>query len=327
MSTTLDLIKSSLRAINSYQSGEQIAQADQQDCLDCLWGLLDSLSTQKQFIYGSQEFVLQWISGQIQYKLGNPLCTDIGEPAFTGTVTGGSNVITGVTNIPADLVAGTAASGVGAGSALTDLGNVFPAGAYVTAFNAGAHTVTMNANASATPSVNPDQITYTIPGDFAIPRPLRITHGYTRFSQLDFSLDVYTTESEYNSILYKYQPGPWPTLAWYNNQFPYGLLNVYQVPGNNAELHLFCDTILATPAINATVILPQGYKRALKWLLARELWPEYWGMKPFPPHMAKLAAEAAGAVKSLNAQPVPKMTYETILTKRRHDKGFIFRGF
>ena len=317
MSTTLDLIKSSLRGINSYQSGEQIAPQDAQDCLDALWGLLESLSTRKQFIYGSQEFILQWISGQIQYKIGNPLCTDIGEPPFTGTVTATSAVITGVTQIPSDLVVGATLSD-------TYSGTVIATGATVTAI--GANTVTMSAVAKGS-SVGLDQITYSIPGDFAIPRPLRITHGYTRFSQLDFPLDVYTTESEYNSILYKYQPGPWPTLAWYNNQYPYGLLNVYQVPGNSAELHLFCDTILATPALNATLILPQSYKLALKWLLARQLWPEYWGMKPFPQHIAKLASEAENAVKSLNAQPVPKMTYETILTKRRHDKGFIFRGF
>lgn len=315
--TTLDLIKSSLRGINSFQSGEQIAQQDVQDCLDCLWGLLDSLSTQKQYIYGSQEFILQWIANQIQYKVGNPLCTDIGEPPFTGTVTATSAVITGVTQIPSDLAVGATLSDIYGGS-------VVPKNATVIAI--GTNTVTMSAAASAS-SVGLGKITYSIPGDFAIPRPLRITHGYTRFSQLDFPLEVYTTESEYNSILYKYQPGPWPTLAWYNNQFPYGLLNVYQVPGNSAQLHLFCDTILTRPALDDTLQLPQGYQRALKWLLARELWPEYWGMKPFPMHMEKLAAEASGAVKALNAQPVPKMTYETILTKRRHDKGFIFRGY
>lgn len=317
MGTTLDLIKSSLRAINSYQSGEQIASQDAQDCLDALWKLLDSLSTQKNFVYGSQEFILQWISGQIQYTIGNPLCTEIGEPPFTGTVTASSATITAVTQIPSDLAVGATLSDTYGGS-------VIPTGATVLAI--GANTVTMSAPAKGS-SVGLDQITYSIPGDFAIPRPLRITHGYTRFSQLDFPLDVYTTESEYNSILYKYQPGPWPTLSWYNNQYPYGLLNVYQVPGNGAELHLFCDTILDKPALDAALILPQGYERALKWLLAEELWPEYWGMKPFPQHMAKLAAESANSVKALNAMPVPKMTYETILTKRRHDKGFIFRGF
>lgn len=317
MATTLDLIKSSLRAINSYQSGEQIAPQDTQDCLDCLWGLLDSLSTQKQFVYGSQEYILQWIAGQIQYTLGNPLCTEIGEPPFTGTVTASSATITGVTQIPADLAVGGTLSDTYGGS-------VIPAGATVVAI--GTNTVTMSAAAKGS-SVGLDKITYSIPGDFAIPRPLRITHGYTRFNTLDFWLDVYTTESEYNSILYKYQPGPWPTLAWYNNQYPYGLLNVYQVPGNSAEVHLFCDTILTRPALDDTIQLPQGYERALKWLLARELWPEYWNPAPFPSHMAKLAAESTEVIKALNAQPVPKMTYETILTRRRHDKGFIFRGY
>lgn len=314
---TSDLIKSSLRAINSYQSGETLAQADAQDCLDCLWGLLDSLSTQKQYIYGSQEFILQWIAGQMQYKVGNPTCTDIGEPPFTGTVSATSNVITGVTQMPSDLVVGATLSD-------TYNGIVVPKNATVTAI--GTNTVTMN-TAASNPSVGLDKIAYTIPGDFAIPRPLRITHGYTRFSNLDFPLEVYTTESEYNSILYKFQPGPWPTLAWYNNQFPYGLLNVYQTPGNGAQVHLFCDTILNKPALTDTLILPQGYVRALKWLLAEELWPEYWGGVPFPPHMAKLSYKASEAIKALNAQPVPKMTYETILTARRHDKGFIFRGY
>lgn len=314
---TLDLIKQSLRGISSYQSGETIAQSDQQDCLDCLWGLLDSLSTQKQYIFGSQEFILQWIANQIQYKVGNPTCTDIGEPPFTGTVTAASGTITAVTSIPSDLV-------VGATLADTYSGTVIPKNATVTAI--GINTVTMSAAAKAS-SVGLDQITYTIPGDFAIPRPLRITHGYTRFSNLDFPLEVYTTESEYNSILYKFQPGPWPTLAWYNNQFPYGLLNVYQVPGNSAQVHLFCDTILSKPALGDTLILPQGYVRALKWLLAEELWPEYWGNAPFPPHMAKLSYKASEAIKALNAQPVPKMTYEPILTRRQHDKGFIFRGY
>lgn len=314
---TLDLIKQSLRGISSYQSGETIAQSDAQDCLDCLWGLLDSLSTQKQYIYGSQEFILQWVGGQMQYKVGNPTCTDIGESPFTGTVTSASGVITGVTQIPSDLAVGATLSD-------TYGGTVIPKGALVTAI--GTNTVTF-APVSVGNSVGLDQITYTIPGDFAIPRPLRITHGYTRFSNLDFPLEVYTTETEYNSILYKFQPGPWPTLAWYNNTFPYGLLNVYQVPGNSAQVHLFCDTILSKPALTDTLILPQGYVRALKWLLAEELWPEYWGNAPFPPHMAKLSYKASEAIKALNAQPVPKMTYEPVLTRRQHDKGFIFRGY
>ena len=260
--TALDIITAALRRITSYQPGETISQPDQNDCLESLNDLLDSWSTDKLQIYGTNEYILQWQVGKFQYKVGNPTCTSIGEPSFTGTVTGGSATITGVTNIPTDLVAG---------STLTDVANVVPEGTTVSSI--GATTVTMSAKATATPSANPDTITYTIPGDFAIPRPLRITGGFTRINELDFWLDVYSSQDEYNAILYKFQPGPWPVIAWYNPQRPYGLLNVYQAPGQSAEFHLFADTILENLTATQTFVLPQGYARALKWNLAEELWP------------------------------------------------------
>ena len=157
MATALDIITSALRRISSYQPGETISNPDTEDCLEALNDLLDSWSTDKLQIYGTNEYILQWQVGKFQYKVGNPTCTSIGEPPFTGTVTGGSAVITGVTNIPADLVAG---------ATLTDVANVIPANTTVLSFNSGAQTVTMSAKASATPSSNPDSITYTIPGRF-----------------------------------------------------------------------------------------------------------------------------------------------------------------
>ena len=281
MATALDIITSALRRISSYQPGETISNPDTEDCLEALNDLLDSWSTDKLQIYGTNEYILQWQVGKFQYKVGNPTCTSIGEPPFTGTVTGGSATITGVTNIPTDLVAG---------STLTDVANVVPEGTTVSSI--GATTVTMSATATATPSANPDTITYTIPGDFAIPRPLRITGGFTRINELDFWLDVYSSQDEYNAILYKFQPGPWPVIAWYNPQMPYGLLNVYQSPGQSAEFHLFADTILENLTATQTFVLPQGYARALKWNLAEELWPEYFGPAPIPTSLTKKAAES-----------------------------------
>lgn len=314
MATALELIQGALRRINSYQSGETIAQADANDALTTLNDLLDSWSTSKTFVFGSNENILQWVNGQRQYKIGNPTCTSIGEPPFTGTVTGGSAVITGVTNIPADLKAG---------ARLTDLGNVLPAN--TTVLSIGASSVTMSANASATPSVNPDTITYTIPGDFAIPRPLRITGGFTRLNQLDFWLDVYASQDEYNAVLYKPQAGPWPTIAWYNNLMPYGVLNVYQTPGQNSELHLFTDTILANLTLTQTFILPQGYSRAIKWCLADELCAEYG--YPRSDSIKKQAYESLKMIKELNAQPAKRATYDRELVRgNRPDGGWITHG-
>lgn len=322
----LDLIKRALRHINSYQSGETIAPQDEQDVCDSLNSMLDLWSTQKMAVFGSNENILSWIVGQNQYRIGNPKCTEIGEPAFTGTVTGTSNVITGVTQIPADLIAGTSYNQVGAGSTLTDSQSLFPANTYCTAFNAGAQTVTMSANAKGT-SQGLDQITYTVPGDFPIARPLRITNAFTRINQLDFTLDVYDTQDRFLEILYKAQPGPWPTVAWYNNLMPYGVLNVYQTPGQGASVHLFTDTILSNLTPQQTIVMPQGYAFAIEWNLAELIWPDYWGKEPIPGHITKNAAHGLSTIKALNAKPAARAAYDRMLVRgNRPDGGWITHG-
>jgi hypothetical protein len=322
MTQALDIIKGALRRINSYQSGEAIAPLDAQDCLDTLNDLLDSWSLDKLHVPGSNENVLQWVTGQNQYKIGNPTCTSQGLPAFTGTLTGGSNVITGVTNIPSGLVAGGAPPLPGAGSTLTDSAGVIPGGAYVTAI--GATTVTMSANASATPN-GADSITYTLPGDFSIARPLRITAGFTRINSLDFTLDVYESQERFTEILFKAQPGPWPTVGWYNPLMPYGVLNVYQTPGQGAALHLFTDTILSDLTLNQVIILPQGYNRALKWCLAKEICAEF-GFA-LSDAIKTNAAESLNMIKSLNAKPAVESRYDrAIIRGNRPDGGWILHG-
>ena len=60
MSTALDIITAALRRINSYQPGETISNPDTDDCLEALNDLLDSWSTDKLQIYGTNEYILQW---------------------------------------------------------------------------------------------------------------------------------------------------------------------------------------------------------------------------------------------------------------------------
>jgi hypothetical protein len=323
MATAQDIIKGALRRITSYQPGDPLSQTDEVDLLETLNDLLDSWSTDKLQIFGSNENITYWTANQNQYRIGNPTCTSIGLPPFTGTVTGGSNIITGITNIPSGLVAGSNANSSGAGSTLTDTANVIPAGTYVTAI--GTNTVTMSAAAAATPSTGTDTITYTLPGDFAFPRPLRITDGFTRYSELDFTIEVTMSQSRYLEILYKAQPGPWPTVAWYNPLMPYGILSVYQTPGNSGECHLFTDTILTNLTINQVLQVPQGYVRALKWCLAKEICAEYG--YPLSPSIATNAAESLKMVKALNAQPAVVSRYEgELVSGNRPDYGWITHG-
>ena len=276
MATANDYIKSALRKVQSYQSGEQVASPDTQDCLDTFNDLLDSWSTSEDHVPGVVENIVQWTSGQNIYTIGNPLCTDVGFSPLQAVVNINSPILSGLTT----------PSNMKVGATLTSQQNLFPPNTVVIGFDNVS--VTMNNEATGTSSGN-DSVTYTIPGDFSFQRPLMITSGYTRFSQLDFTLDVFESEQEYNAILYKAQPGPWPTVAWYNNGFPYGTLRVYQTPGNSAELHLFTQTILANLTANSVIQLPQGYARALKLCLAREIWIEYVSPATVPTYLEKLA--------------------------------------
>lgn len=303
MSSALDLITGALQRINSYQSGDQIAVPDENDTLVILNDLFDSWSNDKTLIHGTNVYQLQWNAGQFQYKVGNPTCTSIGEPPFTGVLASGSNLIGSITNTPSDLAIG---------ATVTDSANVLPPNTTVTAIGSG--NVTLSNKATATPNGSV-QITYTIPGDFAIPRPLRITGGYTRINELDFWFDVYESQDEYNSILFKFQPGPWPVVGWYNPLMPYGVLNVYQAPGQAAQFFLFADLLLSNLTLTQTFILPQGYARAIKWALAEELWSIYWAPVPIPEAIKKKSAESMKMIKAINSLPPKRARYDRALVK------------
>jgi hypothetical protein len=228
--SALDLIKGALRRINSYQTGEQLAAPDANDALETLNDLLDSWSTDKAYVYGTQENVLFFVSGQYQYSIG-------------------------------------------------------PGGDFAADANTGA----------------------------AIGRPLRVTSAYTRFSGLDFWMDVNLDEVRYNQILLKSQPSPWPLVCWYNTTWPLGLLNFYPTPSGAAELHLFSDQILVEFAtLNTPVSLPQGYARAIKWALAKELCAEY-GF-PMTDAVKTNAQEAISMIKSLNQNPTPVSRLDDFLS-------------
>lgn len=309
----LDLIKGALRRINAYQSGESIASWDEQDCLDTLNDLLDSYSNDHNAIVGSTENILQWVPGLSQYRIGNPLCTNLGFAPFTGTVTANSLTITGITNLPASLVIG---------ATLSDTGGAITSGTTVASI--GTTSITMSVAAVSSPA-GLDSISYTVPGDFNIPRPLRITNGFTRFNSLDFTLDVLESQDRFTEILYKAQPGPWPTVAWYNPTMPYGIFNVYMTPGNAAPLHLYTDTFLGNLTLYQVFFMPQGYTRWIKWILARELCAEFG--YPVTEAIKTNARDAEMKIKALNAQPAVVAKYERSLIRgNKGDGSWVFRG-
>lgn len=312
MSTTAqEIITGALRFINQYAPGESLQAADSNDALNTLNDLLDSWSTDQASVFASNEDVFTFVAGQYQYTIGN-----YAAGTFAGTVTSGSAIIT-LATVPANMVAGGDLSGSG-----------IPAGTTIVSFNSAANTVTMSALGTSSPGAQ--QITYTIRGDFKTTRPLRITSAFTRLttqgSGLDYPIEV-VDQSRYTSIGFKAISAPWPILLWYNPTQPLGTLFFYQNPSGAGSLHLFSDSIFAAfPDLTTSVEMPQGYVRALKRALARELAPEYGSI--WTPQQERLYKEAYDMVKSLNAVPIPVSNYDSALLQQSQatDAGWYLSG-
>lgn len=311
MTTTAnDLILGALKFINVYAPGESLDAADADDALTTLNDLLESWSTTPGAVFSSEESIFTFTPGQYEYTVGN---YDAGE--FAGITTNGLDVITSA-SVPADMVIGGDLSGVG-----------IPDGTTIVSFNSFANTVVMSQNATVTHG--PQQISYTIPGDFKMSRPLRVRQSFTRIttqaSGLDYQINP-IDEDTYNRIGYKGIAAPWPIVMWYNPTYPLGTLKFYQNPSQAGELHLFSDNILTTFSdLTQRVEMPQGYTRWIKRALGRELAPEYGAI--WTPQMERLWKEASDAVKALNRSPVPVSTYDAqIVMPKSTDAGWILYG-
>ncbi|MCP3709730.1 hypothetical protein M3I54_22565 [Paraburkholderia sp. CNPSo 3274] len=311
--TALDIIKGALKRINELAAGETPDDDMAMDALYVLNDLLDSLSNEHLACYNRVENIFNLVSGQNIYTVGNPV-----GGTFLGTVVQGSNVISGVTAIPANLAVGGSLSGSGIAS-----------GATVTAI--GTNTVTMSANAIATYSVL-FPVTFTTPGNIPIQRPLRVLTGFTRLttsgiSQVDYPLRPISVD-QWNAIGLKNQPGPWPRVMYYDAAWPLATMYFFPNPSQGGEVHLWTDNLFSDfVSLNTPIELPQGYERFLKVALAIELWPEYKGEKPVPDSLAGQYRVAKTAVKSLNSQIQSVATYDNAIAGRaKNDAGWVLHG-
>lgn len=322
--TASDIVLGGLLGINAYAIGQPLSAALGSTVLQILNDLLESLSTDEAFIYTMTQNIFAWTPGQYQYTIGNPTWG-----TFSGNLTSGSPTISGVTNVAAlNITYGLNNAGQYVGGTLTDTGAVIPSGTTIVSVNASAQTVTMSAN--ATSSFTLDQVTYTAPGNFAIPRPLRLRSSFTRVTTsaaagLDYWFDIISMD-RYNEIGLKTVPGPWPYVCAYQPTFPYGTLWAYPNPQISGAVYLFTDLILTDfTSLTQAIALPQGYARALKKLLSLELCPMF-GKTPSP-QLILQAKEAKNLLKAQNASPVTTLRYDSDLIYSRHtDASWIVTG-
>lgn len=311
MATALDYITDALERINSYSPGEPVSPLDAARGLTLLNDLMDSLSNEHLACYQRIENIVDLVPGQNIYTIGNP-----NGGTFLGTLVSGSPVISGVTAMPSGIVVGgmITAAGVAAGA---------------TVLSIGTNTITMSMPATATYSVA-QSFSFTIPGNFAIQRPLRIMNGFTRItaggtSSLDYGLEVISVD-QWSSIGIKNQPGPWPKVVYYDQSYPLGTMYFWPCPSQAGELHLWTDNIFSDAlALTTPMSLPQGYARFLKLALALECAPG-WGKQPSA-LLVQQYKDAKAAVKNLNAQAQSTATYDPAIAGRaRADAGWILHG-
>jgi hypothetical protein len=95
-------------------------------------------------------------------------------------------------------------------------------------------------------------------------------------------------------------------------------------------MHMFAETVLGGFAtINDEVVLPQGYKMALRWNLAELLMPDYGKNDPVINAMImKNAADSRAWIKRTNSQPPQEASYPSAIVRgnRQADSAWIYSG-
>jgi hypothetical protein len=130
-STAMDLLIGGLRNLGVLEAGEVPNSLDGPDALQVLNDLLESLSTDRLFVYTQNENIVAWNPGQFQYTIGNPV-----QGTFNGYTTSGSAIVTGVTS-SLTITFGINSAGVTVGGTLTDTQAVIPSGTTIISFSAG----------------------------------------------------------------------------------------------------------------------------------------------------------------------------------------------
>lgn len=210
------------------------------------------------------------------------------------------NLITDVLldmGVIADQETPTAAQSVGALTKLNDLiesWNLDPQKLY----GATQHIIPFVAN----------QVSYTIGsgGDLNIARPNDITAAFVRSTfavpsqQQDIPITI-LNDQQWQDIPVKGMVGTYPYAVWFNMTNP--LIVAYITPvatSTNYSLVLWDKNDNATLALNTVLVLPPGYKRALKYGLFIELATGY--QIPVPAEISTLAATSKMSIDRQNLQ-------------------------
>lgn len=147
-------------------------------------------------------------------------------------------------------------------------------------------------------------------GVIAITRPIDIKQAFVRNSSgspADYPLRV-VNQYDWNQIITKSTSSTYPTVLFYDPEFPLGVIYLWPVP--TAAFTLFFDAVaqLTQFATLATVFsFPPGYERAMIFNLAVEMAAQF-GVEPTR-RVVELANKALANIKRANIK-IPQAEFE-----------------
>ena len=321
MTMPLDIITRAMKDIGAIASGETPTPDEAQDAFDMLNDLLDQLSNESMMTFYKTEIIFPVVPGQTQYTIGPG--GQIGAQVV-GSISG--NILT-ITSINSGGVAiGQTLSGTGITNGTTIVGFLTGAGGQVN--EAGTYLL----NQTYTSAVASTTI------QLYFQRPLAINSGFVRVNTnsngvpvyqggLDYPLSV-LDYGQYQMIGLKTLSGPWPKAFYYQPTETLGNIFVWPNP-SQGEMHLFADTLFTRyTTLNDTMILPQGFTNALRWLLAERLMPMFGKVNTTQLQMiGAYAAQAKSELKRTNMKPPPVSRYDEVITSSRsRDAGWVLSG-
>lgn len=135
---------------------------------------------------------------------------------------------------------------------------------------------------------------------FNTTRPLDVLCGFIRYSSLDYPLRILTRQ-EYDQIPLKTTQFL-PEALYYQPSVANGVITLYGVPDQAYTLYIDSMKQLQSFAgLTTAIVLPPGYKRAIRFNLAPELAPEY-NRTPSERVLA-IARESKANIKRQNSRP------------------------
>lgn len=148
---------------------------------------------------------------------------------------------------------------------------------------------------------------YNLGPDGVGQRPLSanaVDSVWLTYDGVDFPVEI-IGQGEYNGIAIKQTTGL-PCWVAIKNGFPNATISLYPVPDKAAVLKISQQKAFApAETLYDTFLMPPGYRRMVRLMLAWELQSDYPGMAP--DEVAKLQRDvsaALGAVKRANLEPV-----------------------